>query len=185
MAAHLRIEEELRVSNIRLEGIVHSAMDAIISIDEKQHIILFNRAAEEMFLCTKDEVMGRPLDRFIPSRYRESHRSHISMFGESGVSNRRMGALGVITGLRSNGEEFPIEAAISHTGATGEKIYTVILRDITERKSAEVALREAQDRFQDIFESSKDAIGYASLDGSFVLANEAFAKLTGFSARSC
>ncbi|MET0516092.1 MAG: PAS domain S-box protein [Nitrospiraceae bacterium] len=181
MTARLRVEEELLVSSTRLEGIVQSAMDAIISIDQEQRIILFNRAAEEMFLCTKDEVLGRPLDRFIPSRYRESHRSHISMFGQSGVSNRRMGALGVITGLRSNGEEFPIEAAISHTGATGEKIYTVILRDITERKSAEVALREAQDRFQDIFESSKDAIAYVSLDGSVVLANEAFAKLTGYS----
>ena len=181
LAARLRAEEQLAVSSNRLEQIIQSAMDAIISIDEEQRIILCNRAAEDMFVCKKEEVLGQPLDRFIPTRYQESHRGHVSMFGRSGVSNRRMRTLGVITGLRANGEEFPIEAAISQTHTAGDKIYTVILRDITERLATETALQEAQERFEDIFESSKDAIGYASLDGAFVLANEAFAQLTGYS----
>ena len=112
-------------------GIFSSAMDAIISVDESQQIVLFNTAAEKMFGCTTTEALWQPLDRFLPERFREAHRNHIQTFGKNHVTHRRMGQLGSIVGLRANGEEFPIEASISHAEIGGKKLYTVILRDIS------------------------------------------------------
>ena len=66
--------ETLRQSEARLAGIISSAMDAIISVDADQRIVLFDAAAENMFRCSTAEALGQPLDRFIPIRYRASHR---------------------------------------------------------------------------------------------------------------
>jgi PAS domain S-box-containing protein len=137
-----RAEETLRRSQEQLAGVIGSAMDAIISVDEDQRIVLFNAAAERMFLYPAEEAIGQPLNRFIPKRFRPTHRGHIEDFGRTHVTKRSMGALGAIFGLRADGEEFPIEASISQLESEGRKFYTVILRDITERKSAEEALKE-------------------------------------------
>jgi PAS domain S-box-containing protein len=123
----------------RLEGIVDSAMDAIITIDERQQIILFNPAAEKMFGVSNGEAIGEPISRFIPQRYRSGHDEHIRRFRSTGVTGRRMGALGAISGLRADGDEFPIEASISQVDVEGERLATVILRDITERLANEEA----------------------------------------------
>lgn len=117
-------------------------MDAIITIDSSQRIVLFNRAAEQIFGCSAKEAIGRSIDRFIPARYREAHARHVEAFGATGKSARRMGALGVLRALRADGAEFPIEAAISRTEHDGRTLHTVILRDVSERMRAEEALRE-------------------------------------------
>lgn len=130
-------EEELRRSQEQLSGVISSAMDAIISVDEDQKIVLFNAAAERMFQYPAAEAIGKPLDQFIPHRFREAHAAHIDHFGQTHVTRRSMGTLGALFALRSDGEEFPIEASISQIEANGRKIFTVILRDITERKRAE------------------------------------------------
>lgn len=143
-AGRVRTQEQLLVSRLRLESIIESAMDAIITVDEDQRVMLFNRAAEQMFGCPTKEAIGRTLDRFLPARFREAHRHHIHTFGQSGVTSRKMDKLGTVMGLRSNGEEFPIEAAISYIALDGKKYYTVILRDLTERKRAEESHRESQ-----------------------------------------
>ncbi len=137
-------EEQLVISQLRLEGIIESAMDAIITVDEDQNVVLFNRAAEEMFGCSAEAAIGQSLDRFLPGRFRETHRQHIQSFGQSGVTTRKMGQLGSVMGLRSNGEEFPIEAAISHIAVEKRTFYTVILRDITERRQVEEVIREGE-----------------------------------------
>jgi PAS domain S-box-containing protein len=147
-AGRRETEERLSDAQHRLEGIIQSAMDAIITVDEQQQIILFNRAAEQMFGCTAGEALGQPIDRFIPGRFRDAHRDHIAQFGRSHVTTRKMGELGAITGLRASAEEFPIEAAISQVAVGGKPYYTVILRDITERKQAEEALVLATERLQ-------------------------------------
>ena len=138
-----RTEEELAQNRQRLAGIVESAMDAIITVDDQQRIVLFNRAAETMFRCPAAEALGRPVERFIPERFRQAHAGDIQHFGHTGQTNRRMGRLGAISGLRADGEEFPAEASISHVDIGGQKLFSVILRDITERKraEAEVVLR--------------------------------------------
>jgi PAS domain S-box-containing protein len=132
-----RAERELQESRARSADIIGSAMDAIISVDAGQHITIFNEAAERMFDCPRGEALGQPLDRFIPARFRAAHREHVAVFGRTGITSRAMGNLRPLSGLRANGEEFPIEASISHIDVGGQQTYTVILRDITERKRAE------------------------------------------------
>jgi two-component system, cell cycle sensor histidine kinase and response regulator CckA len=136
--------EALRAAQAGLAGIIDSAMDAIITVDEEQRIVLFNRAAERMFLYPAKDALGQPLDRFIPERFRQAHRTHVRQFGTTHVTRRAMGALGALFALRADGEEFPIEASISQVEAEGRKLYTVILRDITERRRAEEQLRRSQ-----------------------------------------
>jgi PAS domain S-box-containing protein len=135
-------QEDLRRSQQQLAGVIGSAMDAIITIDDKQRIMLFNAAAERMFLFPAEDAIGQPLDRFIPERFRAAHQHHVKDFGNTHVTRRSMGTLGALYGLRADGEEFPIEASISQIESDGKKLYTVILRDITERKRAEEALKE-------------------------------------------
>ena len=139
-----RAEEGLRESQARFERVIESAMDAIVSIDETQRVVLFNAAAERMFVCPAAEALGQPLDRFIPARLWATHRAHIRAFGATGVTSRAMGKLGDLTALRADGREFPIEASISQTDIGGVKLFTVILRDITKRKEAEEALSRSE-----------------------------------------
>jgi PAS domain S-box-containing protein len=145
MAGQQQLEKQLTAKELQLDSIIRSAMDAIITVDDRQRVVLFNEAAEKMFRCSAEEAIGRSIDRFIPQRYRESHRQHVTGFGQSGTTSRRMGVLGTITGLRANGEEFPAEAAISQIAVEGEgKYFTVILRDTSERERVEQQLRQAE-----------------------------------------
>ncbi len=134
-----RAEHASQESRLRMEHIIESAMDAFVTVDERQRIMLFNPAAERMFGVAAEEAIGAPIERFIPRRFRAGHAEDIRRFKETGVTNRRMGALGAIYGLRANGEEFPIEASISQGEVGGAMIATVILRDSTERKANEDA----------------------------------------------
>jgi PAS domain S-box-containing protein len=135
-------QEDLRRSQQQLAGVIGSAMDAIITVDHQQRIVLFNSAAERMFLFPAEDAIGQPLDRFMPERFRAAHKGHIQSFGETHVTKRSMGTLGPLYGLRADGEEFPLEASISQIESDSQKLYTVILRDTTERKRADEALKE-------------------------------------------
>ncbi|HKQ76017.1 MAG TPA: ATP-binding protein [Blastocatellia bacterium] len=130
-------DEERRESKERLAGIVSSAMDAIVTVDEDQRIVLFNEAAEKMFGCPAAEALGQSINRFIPDCFRGAHTKHVREFGEIGGTGREMGRPNTLTALRADGTEFPIEASISKIEVRGRNLYTVIHRDITERKRAE------------------------------------------------
>ena len=157
-----RLLETTSKSQERMVGLIDSAMDAVISVDAEQRVVLFNPAAERMFGCAAAEALGSSLDRFIPVAFRDRHRSHVEKFGQMGVTAWRMGALGALSGLRADGEEFPIEASISHSEVGEQKLFTVILRDITQRQRGEDALRASEERAwrgQKIWEETFDAIG--------------------------
>jgi PAS domain S-box-containing protein len=146
VTARKQAEQALLQSEQWLAGIVDSAMDAIISVDEQQRIIVFNPAAVRMFGLPAEEVRGQPLERLIPERYRSAHDRHLRQFAQTEARAGRMGELGTLWGLRADGEEFPVEASISRSDAGGARVFTVILRDITERMRAEAALRESRER---------------------------------------
>jgi PAS domain S-box-containing protein len=129
-------EEGAKHNQARLSAILSIAPSAIISIDARQRITIFNEAAERLFGYTRDEIIGQPLDLLIPERFRRTHRGDVDRFWTSPQSARRMGERQDVAGLRKDGSEFPAEASISRTEIGGERIFTVVLQDITERKNA-------------------------------------------------
>lgn len=183
--ARVRRETEQRIS-----ALVESAMDAIISIDEDQRIVLFNRAAAVMFRCPASEAIGSPLERFIPERFRAAHRQHILRFAETGTTARAMGReLGVLWGLRADGEEFPIEASISQVELDWHRQLTVILRDISDRLRHEEQLvslsrnleagQAEQSRLQAVLNNLTEGVVLFDLAGNILSMNPAAQALTG------
>ena len=130
----------LERSEARLRGIFDSASDAILTADQTQTVVMANPAAASMFRCPVEALVGAPLERFIPQRYREAHRHDVQAFGECEASARPMGRQLDVMGLRSDGEEFPLDAAISHLNIGGQRLFTVLLRDVSELKRAQAAL---------------------------------------------
>src|SRR5215471_16995639 len=142
VAARRLSEERHRVlvergSEAKLAGILAIAGDAIVSIDAKHRINLFNEAAERLFGYSPSEALGQPIDILIPTRFHTAHKQHIERFASGPDIARRMGERQEVVGRRKNGEEFPTEASISKLDVGGERFYTVVLRDVTERKRAE------------------------------------------------
>ncbi len=175
-------EEQLLVSQLRLEGVIQAAMDAIITVDEDQKVVLFNQAAEHLFGCSVRAAIGESLDRFLPARFRGAHRHHIQSFGQSGATTRKMGKLGTVIGLRANGEEFPIEASISHIALERKTFYTVILRDISERKRIEEDLRESQRKLMTLIGNLPGFVYRSKNDRDWTLeyVSEGISDLTGY-----
>jgi PAS domain S-box-containing protein len=124
---------------------VASSMDAIITIDEEARIVLFNPAAESVFGCTAQEVLGTSMDRFIPQRFQQIHRQHMQKFASGAAITRPMGSEGQLWAVRSNGEEFPFEATITRTEVGGARLFGIMLRDITERFAARRALEQSEE----------------------------------------
>lgn len=118
-------------------AIVSIAADAIISVDEDQRIVLFNRGAEQIFGYSAEEILGQPLDILIPSSLAPAHRQHIRDFAASPVIARRMGERRQISGVRKGGQEFPADASILKTRVEDGWLFTVVLRDMTEAREAE------------------------------------------------
>src|SRR5438132_14351031 len=103
-------DEALLESHAQMIGIIQSAMDTIITVDDQQRIVLFNAAAAKMFGCLAADVVGQPIERFIPQRFRPQHAGHIRRFGETGVTIRGMGTLSSLWSPRADAVAFPIEA---------------------------------------------------------------------------
>ncbi len=176
------MENAIRESQSRLSNIINSAMDAVITVDENQDVVLFNVTAEKMFNCSSSDAIGKSIDRFIPARYREIHKIHISSFGETGITMRSMGAINPISGLRTTGEEFPIEASISQVEVNGHKLYTVIIRDITEKKKSEEALISSEARYRLLFQKNPLPMWVFDLETLKIMAvNFAAVKIYGYS----
>jgi PAS domain S-box-containing protein len=142
-------EDELRRSEARLSGILAIAADAIISIGDDHRITMFNHGAEQIFGYAAAEVVGQSIDILMPSRFHTAHGPHIRYFAESGATARRMGERREIFGLRKDGSEFPAEASISMLDVGGQRIFTVVLRDITARREVERRLAEVNEQLEE------------------------------------
>lgn len=127
----------------RLSGLLDAAMDGIISVDGNQTVVQYNQAAQQMFGWPAEQILGGPLERLLPERFRASHGVWVRGFGATSVHARRMQGRGgdrMVHGLHRDGHEFPMDASISQIDTAGGKLYTVIVRDITERVRAQQEL---------------------------------------------
>ncbi|HEY0673209.1 MAG TPA: ATP-binding protein [Longimicrobiales bacterium] len=129
---------DLAGAEATFSAIVNIASEAIITTDQDLRILNFNKGAEDIFGYTAADIVGRSLNELIPGRFRTGHDQHVRNFARSGVPARRMGERRQISGLRKNGEEFPAEASISQLQIGERKLFTVVLRDITERRRREL-----------------------------------------------
>jgi PAS domain S-box-containing protein len=138
--------EAERRQRAQLDGIINSAMDAIVVIDESQRIVLFNPAAEAMFGRTSASMIGQTLRALLPETARADHADQVRAFALEHTEVRRMGATRPVTGVRANGVVFPLEASISRLNIDGALFYTAILRDISQRQRDAQARLEAEER---------------------------------------
>ncbi|HEY3319092.1 MAG TPA: PAS domain S-box protein [Planctomycetota bacterium] len=139
-----RAAEALQQSEARLSAIIASAMDAIITVDNQQRIILFNGTAERAFGCSAADAIGTPVSRFIPERFRHVHEKHIPTFATSAIRELRVGDREPLWALRPDGTEFPMAASISKTEAGGQTLFMIIARDVTKQRQLEQQFLQAQ-----------------------------------------
>jgi len=171
-----------------LEALLNSTLDGILVIDENQQVILFNRAAEDLFRCPASKALGAPLDRFVPEGTRAKHRGLVEQYGHSAATSRTMRTPALsLTCLRSDGTEFIGEISISRHMHEGKPTYAAIIRDITARVEAERLHAERETSWRSLFENMLEAVArgrveYADgqpVDWQYLEVNPAFERLTG------
>ena len=133
------VEQQEREKLFR--SVTESAADAIISIDNTDRIVFWNRTAKAMFGYSPGEAVGEPLTIIIPKQFRQAHKKGIKRFLSS-PSQKLWSGTYDLTALRKNGSEFPVELSLSNWESNGEIFFTGIIRDITERRQAEEKLHE-------------------------------------------
>ena len=143
ITARRQAEQSLQARERQLAGIVDSALDAIITLDASQRVVMFNRAACEMFRVSSAQVLGQPLDAFIPAELVERHRRGLQAFLDGGREQTTLDRDRLLYGVRANGERFAFEAVVSRQGQGAGMTMTAVIHDLTERLAAEAA-REAR-----------------------------------------
>jgi PAS domain S-box-containing protein len=147
----------LKEQESRLSVIIHNSMDAIITIGQDQSILIFNTAAEVMFGYLAKDALHMPLSKLIPHALRDAHHAHVQAYAHSGGTARKMGSMMVLKGLRSGGEEFPLDASISRATVEGKTYMTVILRDLTTQVQAQTELNRAKTELRELSIASQTA----------------------------
>lgn len=140
-----RAERALHDSEARLSGILRISPEAVIVTDGSQHITLFSDSAERTFGYTAADILGKSIDVLMPPDTREVHREHVGKFLRSPDTSRLMNARQEVRAQAKDGTVFPVEASVSKLQLDGETVFTVLLRDITERKQAQNLLLAAKE----------------------------------------
>ena len=145
IAERKQTEQDLIENQERLAGILDNADEAIITINEQQQIELFNQGAENIFGYRAREVIGKPLDILLPQVFRQIHRQHIKNFGSTTEQSRKMAERNSnVSGRRKDGREFPAEASVAKLETKSGTIFTVMLKDISERQKTQSKLKTSQ-----------------------------------------
>jgi PAS domain S-box-containing protein len=186
LAHQLRVDEELKdivfESEEQLQAIIQSAMDAIIILDAGQRIVLFNAAAEHIFQRPAADAIGSGIESIISGDgLTQQLPASVPDSRDSAATIRQLGQHAALVGTRAGGGEFPIDASISQVQLHGAEHSIVILRDVTERKRVEAALRENERRYRTLFSQAMDGILLLDAEGNIVDVNASFARMHGYS----
>ena len=174
----------LALNESRMRGILESATDAILTADEGQTIVMANAAASATFRIEIDALMGLRLEQLIPQPFRAKHKADVQAFADNHSPARHMGRSREVTALRADGDVFPIDASISYASVGGQRLYTVILRDITERRASERELLASKAKLETALASMTDATSIADNHGQLMDFNDAFVKFHRYSSRN-
>ncbi len=157
------------------------SVDAIVAADADHLIVAFNRGAETIFGYAANEVLGAPLSMLLPERFRKQHEDHLRRFATAGESSQMMGDRREIWGRRKTGEEFPAEAsiAVAISDAESGPQFSVVLREISERRALEEAVRSSEQRLRRALDGAADAADILDHRGRYVYANDASRALQG------
>ncbi len=166
-------ENSLRQSEERYRRLTETAPDAIITADSKRRIVAWNCGAEKIYGFKAEEVLGRDCSRMIPERFRARHNEMFSLLLEKGVAVSSSAAMEGI-GLRKDGSEFIAEQTCNTQWVGTEAYFTVIVRDITQRKEIEKRLYESEELFRLSFENAPVGIAIFDRSGALMRANSAF-----------
>jgi PAS domain S-box-containing protein len=173
-------EQQLRAALARFGAILESALDAVVTIDAEGVVTGWSTQAETMFGWSKSEAVGQVLSKIvIPPQYREAHGRGLGRFlatGEGPILRRRI----EITALHKDGHEFPVELSVSpvRLGATWE--FSAFVRDLSERKRTEAALRESEVSYRTLVERAPVGIYRSSAEGKFLAVNAALVRILGY-----
>jgi two-component system sensor histidine kinase/response regulator len=177
-----RLDDSVKDSQARAQMLIDSALDAVITIDQDDRIIGWNAHAESTFGRASEDVMGRPMaELIVPPAHRAAHHAGMARFlstGKTTIIGKRV----EVSGLRADGTEFPMELTISALHRNGRHVFSAYARDISGRKTAEDALRQAARRFSSMFNSSPIAASIATADeGRFIEVNRNYHRDFGWS----
>lgn len=165
----------------RLRLVVEAAPSAMLMLDAQGKIMLANTQAERLFGYTRAELLQRPVEMLLPERYREMHPAHRSDFFQHPRS-RPMGVGRDFYGLRNDGSEVPIEIGLNPIQTAEGPFVLASIIDLTERKTADAALKSSELRYRRLFESAKDGILILDADsGQIVDVNPFLIDMLGFS----
>jgi PAS domain S-box-containing protein len=180
LRAGARVEGMARREAAKFQGVVSSAPDAIVSIDEHQQIVLFNEGAERIFGWMASEAKGKNFDILASERLRATVRAQFDeLVGEDGEPRRNLGTRGEWIGVRKSGQEFAAEVAVSIVEAEGPTLATAIFRDVTERKRADEALRASEVRFHALVDASAEVLWAVGAEGQALEDSPSWRAFTG------
>jgi PAS domain S-box-containing protein len=175
-----RAVEALRTSEARKRAVLEVAQDAIITIDGDGRVIEVNPATERTFGWPASEMLGRELaELIVPPALRERHRKGLERHRQTGEA-RILGQALEMPAIRRGGEEFPVELFISRVEVEGARHFVGYIRDLTERKKAELDTRRSEERFRRLFDSNTIGIAIADLAGATLEANDAYLDMLGY-----
>jgi two-component system sensor histidine kinase UhpB len=177
--AHRRLDDKLRKSEARYRTVLDTAFEAIVTITPDGVVRWFNSGAERIFGYRAEEIIGQPVTLLMPERYRELCVGGLHRYLRTGEA-RVVGGTTELVGLRKDGGEFPIEMSLGETHENGERLFTGMIRDVTERKRIEDALREARDRFRSIFNHAPIGVAMVSLEGQYLQVNRSLCEILGY-----
>lgn len=177
-------EEALRRSETRKAAVLETALDAIVTADEEGRIIEWNPAAERIFGYSRALAMGRDMaELIIPASNQELHQKGMKRFLQTG-RGRMLGHRVEVTALRANGAEFPVELTVTRIPGDGPPVFTSFIRDITDRRRTEEALRKSEERFRLLVEGVEDyAIYMLDTHGRITTWNAGAERIEGFRAQ--